>query len=42
MPPDGRVTAKATFPEPGTYLVRALADDGALTGYDAVTVNVTK
>jgi len=42
MPPDGRVTAKVTFAEPGTYVLRALADDGALTGGDQVTVTVTK
>jgi hypothetical protein len=42
MPEDGKLTVKATFTEPGTYVLRGLADDGALTGYDEVTVNVTK
>jgi hypothetical protein len=42
MPADGRVPVKVTFSEPGTYVLRALADDGALTGGDAVTVTVTK
>ena len=40
MPADGKLTAKATFSEPGTYVLRALADDGALTGYEDVTVTV--
>jgi hypothetical protein len=42
MPADGRVTATATFSAPGTYVLRALADDGALTGGQDVTVTVTK
>ena len=42
MSADGRVPAKVTFSEPGTYVVRALADDGALTGGDSVTITVTK
>jgi len=42
MPADGRVTAQVTFSEPGTYVLRALADDGALTGGQDVTVTVTK
>ena len=42
MPADGKVTVQATFSQPGTYVLRALADDGALTGYDEVTVTVTK
>jgi hypothetical protein len=42
MPADGRVVAQAVFREPGTYVLRGLADDGALTGYDDVTVTVTK
>jgi hypothetical protein len=40
MPSDGKVIAKATFSQPGTYVLRALADDGALTGYEDVTVTV--
>jgi hypothetical protein len=42
MPPDGKITVHATFPAPGTYVLRSVADDGALTGYDEVTVTVTK
>jgi hypothetical protein len=42
LPADGRVPVKVTFSEPGTYILRALADDGALTGGDNVTVTVTK
>jgi hypothetical protein len=40
MPADGRLTVQATFSEPGTYVLRSLADDGALAGYDEVTVVV--
>ncbi len=42
MPADGRVTVQATFSEPGTYVLRGLADDGALMGGENVTVTVTK
>jgi len=42
MPADGRITAQATFSQPGTYVLRALADDGALTGGQDVTVTVTR
>jgi len=42
MPADGKVTVQATFSEPGTYVLRSIADDGALTGYDEVTVVVTR
>jgi len=41
LPADGRVTAEVTFDRPGTYILRGLADDGALTGSDDVTVTVT-
>jgi len=40
MPADGTVTVQATFFEPGTYILRSIADDGALTGYDEVTIVV--
>ena len=40
MPADGKVVAHATFSEPGTYVLRGLADDGALFGSDDVTVTV--
>ena len=42
MPADGRIPVKVTFSEPGTYVLRALADDGALTAGDNVTITVTK
>ena len=42
MPADGKLTVQATFSEPGTYVLRSLADDGALTGYDEVTVVVVR
>ncbi len=42
MPAEGRISAKVTFSEPGTYVLRALADDGALTDAEDVTVTVTK
>jgi len=42
MPADGKITVHATFSQPGTYVLRGYADDGALTGYDEVTVTVTK
>ena len=41
LPADGRHTAKVTFSEPGTYVLRARADDGALTGDDELTITVT-
>jgi hypothetical protein len=41
MPADGRVVVDVTFAAPGTYVLRALADDGALTGSDDVTITVT-
>ena len=41
MPADGKVVVQATFTEPGTYVLRGLADDGALTGCDDVTVTVS-
>ena len=41
-PPDGKWVVQATFQEPGTYVLRAVASDGALFTYDNVTVNVTR
>ncbi len=41
VPADGKYTAQVTFSQPGTYVLRARADDGALTGDDEVTVTVT-
>jgi hypothetical protein len=42
MPADGTLAVQATFSEPGTYVLRSLADDGALAGYDEVTVVVVR
>ena len=39
-PADGKWTAQATFSEPGTYVLRAVASDGAVFTYDNVTVTV--
>src|SRR6185503_20223989 len=36
----GKVTTTATFSEPGTYIIRAVADDGVLTTPSDVTVIV--
>jgi hypothetical protein len=41
-PADGKITATVAFDAPGTYVLRALADDGALTGFEDLTVTVTK
>jgi hypothetical protein len=41
-PPGNTWTTKATFSEPGTYVVRALASDGGLITYDDVTVTVIR
>lgn len=42
MPADGKMVSQVTFAQPGTYILRGLADDGALFGGANVTVNVTK
>jgi hypothetical protein len=42
LPTDGKWTAQATFAEPGTYVLRALADDGALLDAEDITVTVTR
>ena len=42
MPADGKVHVQASFSEPGTYVLRSIADDGALTGYDELTVVVVR
>ncbi len=39
-PKDGRWNTKATFGEPGTYVLRARADDGALMTDEDITVTV--
>jgi plastocyanin len=38
MPADGKVSVQVTFSEPGTYVLRSRADDGALTADGQVTV----
>ena len=38
---DGAATTQAVFSAPGTYVVRAYADDGVLLGSGDLTVNVT-
>ena len=40
-PPDDRWVSTATFDAPGTYILRAWADDGGLMSYDDITVVVT-
>jgi hypothetical protein len=40
MPEDGKLTTEVVFSKPGTYVLRALADDGALLGGESLTVNV--
>jgi hypothetical protein len=41
-PTGGKWVAQAIFEEPGTYVLRARADDGALTADQDVTVTVTR
>ena len=41
VPPDGKWVVEATFEEPGTYVLRCLASDGALGTDEDVTVTVT-
>jgi hypothetical protein len=38
--PDGKVSVRATFHSPGEYVIRARADDGALTADGMVTITV--
>ena len=42
MPADGKLVVQATFSEPGSYVLRARADDGALFGDEDIKVTVTK
>jgi hypothetical protein len=42
LPADGRIVTQVTFREPGTYVLRARADDGALTTDQDVTVSVSR
>jgi hypothetical protein len=42
LPPDGRLTTTVTFDVPGTYVLRARADDGPATSDEDVTVIVNR
>lgn len=42
VPPDGRWEVGVTFDEPGTYVLRAMAGDSALTTSRNLTVTVTR
>jgi len=41
-PPENKWVTQATFQEAGTFVLRAVASDGALFTYDNVTVSVTR
>jgi hypothetical protein len=41
VPPDGKHVTQVTFDTPGTYVLRARADDGALFGDEELTITVT-
>src|SRR3954452_3593074 len=41
-PPDNTWITQVTFKEPGTYVLRAVASDGAVFTYDNVTITVTR
>ena len=41
-PPEDKWITQATFKQPGTYVLRAVASDGAVFTYGDVTVTVTK
>jgi hypothetical protein len=41
-PPDGKFVSQATFSEPGSYVLRAVASDGSVFTYENVTVTVTR
>jgi hypothetical protein len=42
MPSDGKSPVQVRFSEPGTYVLRCLADDGALTSSEEVTIVVAR
>jgi hypothetical protein len=42
LPPDGRHETRVTFDTPGTYVLRARADDGALYDDQNLTVTVVR
>ena len=41
IPPGGKITTNVIFSQPGTYVLRCRADDGALTTDEDITVVVT-
>ena len=41
-PSDGRWVSRATFTEPGTYILRCLAHDGGLSSFQDVTFTVSR
>jgi len=42
LPADGKQPVQVTFSEPGTYVLRCRADDGALVTDEDVTIVVTR
>jgi plastocyanin len=42
LPDDGKLAVHVTFDEPGTYVLRCRADDGALVADEEVTIIVTR
>jgi hypothetical protein len=42
LPPDGKQEVHATFSEPGTYVLRCRADDGALVADEEITIVVVR
>jgi hypothetical protein len=42
MPKDGKIVTHASFDAPGTYVLRARADDGALYADQDITITVSK
>jgi hypothetical protein len=42
VPPEGKYIVTATFDQPGIYVLRARADDGALTSDEDVTITVSR
>jgi hypothetical protein len=42
MPANGEITVNVTFDQPGTYILRARADDGGLMTDGEVMVTVTR
>jgi len=42
LPEDGTLPVQVTFAEPGTHVIRCLADDGALTSAEDATIEVVR